>query len=108
VHLLDPQVGLGPILVVVNLPLSMGVIVNAVADIPLKIDEAAALDRACAHRILGRIIALLCRPALVTTFVLGFIMAWNEFLFSLMLTTSKAVPMTVGALFFTAGGAGVR
>ena len=58
---------------------------------------------------LWRIILPLCRPALVTAFIFGFITAWNEFLFGLMLTTSRAVPMTVGAsFFFASGGAGVQ
>ena len=109
VHLLDTQIGLGLILAVVNLPLTMAILVNAVADIPLEIDEAAAMDGARAGRILWRIIAPLCRPALVTAFIFGFITAWNEFLFSLMLTTTEAVPMTVGAsFFFASGGAGVQ
>jgi multiple sugar transport system permease protein len=109
VHLLDTRVGLGLILAVVNLPLTMAILVNAVADIPVEIDEAAAMDGARAGRILRRIIAPLCRPALVTAFIFGFITAWNEFLFGLMLTTSEAVPMTVGAsFFFASGGAGVQ
>jgi multiple sugar transport system permease protein len=109
VHLLDTRAGLGLILAVVNLPLTLAILVNAVADIPLEIDEAAAMDGARAGRVLRRIILPLCRPALVTAFILGFITAWNEFLFGLMLTTSRAVPMTVGAsFFFASGGAGVQ
>ena len=45
----------------------------------------------------------------VTAFVFGFITAWNEFLFGLMLTTRDAVPMTVGAsFFFASAGGGVQ
>jgi multiple sugar transport system permease protein len=41
--------------------------------------------------------------------VLAFIYSWNEFLFGLMLTTSAAVPATVGAsFFFSASGGGVQ
>jgi multiple sugar transport system permease protein len=41
--------------------------------------------------------------------VLGFVYAWNEFLFALMLTTRNAVTTTVGAsFFFSASGGGVR
>jgi multiple sugar transport system permease protein len=51
----------------------------------------------------------LCRPALVTTFIFGFITAWNEFLFGLIMTTREAVPVTVGASFFFAtSGGGVQ
>ena len=67
------------------------------------------MDGARTGRLLYRIVLPLCRPALTTTFVFGFITAWNEFLFGLILTTSDAVPMTVGASFFFAtSGGGVQ
>ena len=50
----------------------------------------------------------MCRATLAAVLIFGFITAWNEFLFGLMLTTRSAVPMTVGAsFFFAAGGGGV-
>ncbi len=107
--LLDTRVGLGLILAVVNLPLALMLLVNAVADIPAEIEEAAHVDGARLPRLLFKVVLPLCRPALITTFVFGFITAWNEFLFGLMLTTRDAVPMTVGASFFFAtSGGGVQ
>ncbi|SNY90290.1 multiple sugar transport system permease protein [Cohaesibacter sp. ES.047] len=107
--LLDTRFGLGLILAVVNLPLALVLLINAVAEIPRELDEAAGMDGARTGRILSRLTLPLIRPAIATTFVFGFITAWNEFLFGLMLTTSKAVPMTVGAsFFFSAGGGGVQ
>jgi multiple sugar transport system permease protein len=32
--------------------------------------------------------------------ILGFISSWNEFLFGLILSTSRATPVTVGATYF--------
>lgn len=107
--LLDTQVGLGLILTIVNLPLALVILVNAIADLPAELDEAARMDGANTVQVLVGIIAPVCRPAIVTSFIFGFITAWNEFLFGLMLTTSKAVPMTVGAsFFFAASGGGVQ
>lgn len=107
--LLDTQLGLGLILAVVNLPLALMLLVNAVAEIPLELEEAARMDGARLGRLLWKVVLPLCRPALITTFVFGFITAWNEFLFGLMLTTQAAVPMTVGASFFFAtSGGGVQ
>ena len=109
VGLLDTQLGLGLILAVVNLPLTLMLLVNAIAELPIELEEAARMDGACTKRLLFRVVLPLCRPALITTFVFGFITAWNEFLFGLMLTTSAAVPMTVGASFFFAtSGGGVQ
>lgn len=109
VGLLDTRVGLGLILAVVNLPLVLLVLVNAISALPLELEEAARMDGARLPRLLWKIVLPLCRPALVTVFVFGFITAWNEFLFGLMLTTKQAVPMTVGASFFFAtSGGGVQ
>ena len=109
VGLLDTRLGLGLILAVVNLPLTLMLLVNAIADLPQELEEAGRMDGARTGRLLYRIVLPLCRPALITTFVFGFITAWNEFLFGLILTTSDAVPMTVGASFFFAtSGGGVQ
>lgn len=109
VGLLDTQLGLGLILAVVNLPLTLMLLVNAVAEIPLELEEAARMDGARLPRLLLRVVLPLARPALTTAFIFGFITAWNEFLFGLMLTTREAVPMTVGAsFFFASSGGGVQ
>ncbi len=109
VGLLDTQLGLGLILVIVNLPLALVILVNAISDIPPELDEAAVMDGAGRMKIITSIIAPVCRPAIVTTFIFGFITAWNELLFGLMLTTRVAVPMTVGAsFFFSSGGGGIQ
>ncbi len=109
VNLLDTQIGLGLVLAIVNLPLALMLLVNAVSEIPIELEEAARMDGARLPRLIGRIVLPLCRPAFITTFVFGFITAWNEFLFGLILTTQNAVPMTVGASFFFAtSGGGVQ
>ncbi len=107
--LLDTRFGLALILCLVNLPLALVLLVNAVADIPVELDEAARIEGAGSWTILWRVVLPLARPMLASAMVLAFIYAWNEFLFGLMLTTSAAVPVTVGAsFFFSASGGGVR
>lgn len=107
--LLDTRLGLGLILAIVNLPLTLVLLVNAINDVPLELDEAARMDGARLLSILLRIIVPLCAPAVGVAFVFGFITAWNEFLFGLILTTRDAVPVTVGAsFFFASSGGGVR
>jgi multiple sugar transport system permease protein len=105
-NLLDTRLGLGLVLAVVNVPLVLVILVNAIADVPIDLDEAARIDGASRTGILLRVIAPVCRPAIATSLIFGFITAWNEFLFGLILTTSKAVPVTVGASFFFATSAG--
>ena len=107
--LLDTRIGLGLILAVVNLPIALLILVSTVRALPLELEEAARMDGATTATLLRRVVLPLTRPAMVTIFILGFITAWNEFLFGLMLTTSDAVPVTVGASFFFAtGGGGVQ
>lgn len=107
--LLDTRLGLGLILAIVNIPLALVILVNAINDISPELDEAALMDGASPLRVMFSIVRPVIRPALVTTFIFGFITAWNEFLFGLMLTTANAVPTTVGAsFFFAASGGGVQ
>lgn len=108
-HLLDTRLGLGLILTVVNLPLTLVLLVNAIADIPKELDEAARMDGASTRHILRHVVLPLALPSIATCLVFGFITAWNEYLFGLILTTRRAVPMTVGAsFFFSASGGGVQ
>ena len=107
--LLDTRFGLALILCLVNLPLVLLLLVNAVRELPVELDESARLDGAGAWTILWRVVVPLARPVVASATVLAFITAWNEFLFGLMLTTRAAVPVTVGAsFFFSASGGGVR
>jgi multiple sugar transport system permease protein len=107
--LLDKRFGLGLILAVVNIPLTLAILAAAIAELPREIEEAARLDGADPTRILLHIVTPLCRSAIAASLVLGFVTAWNEFLFGLILTTRSAVPVTVGAsFFFAASGGGVQ
>ncbi len=108
-HLLDTRLGLALILAIVNLPLTLVLIFAAIRDLPSEIEEAARLDGVSTPQILIHIVAPLCRATIAASLVLGFITAWNEFLFGLILTTNSAVPVTVGAsFFFAASGGGVQ
>ncbi|CCN69373.1 carbohydrate ABC transporter permease [Vibrio nigripulchritudo] len=108
-HLLDSKLGLGLILAIVNLPLALMMSINAIHDIPTELDKASLVDGASPFTFLVNVAIPMSKPVLATTLIFGFITAWNEFLFGLMLTTKDAVPLTVGAsFFFAAGGGGVQ
>ena len=107
--LLDTRLGLAMILCLVNLPLMLVLFAGAVRDQPIELEEAARLDGASTLAILLRVALPMAAPMLASALVLGFVTAWNEFLFGLMLTTRAAVPVTVGASFFFAtSGGGVQ
>jgi ABC-type glycerol-3-phosphate transport system permease component len=85
-----------------GLPLVVWVLFGYFRSIPQTIDEAARIDGARPLTIFFRIILPMSLPAVVTTGLLCFIAAWNEFMFALAFTSDmnhQTVP--VGIANFT-------
>ena len=109
VDLLDTRLGMGLIQCLVNLPLVLVLLATSIAELPEEIEEAARVDGASTVQIITRVVAPISVNVIAASAVLSFIYSWNEFLFGLILTTSNAVPISVGAsFFFAAQGGGVR
>lgn len=83
-----------------NLPLAIILLSSALGDLPREIEEAAAVDGANIYRTLGSIVLPLLAPTMVAASVLVFIFSWNDYLFALVLSTSNATPVTLGAANF--------
>jgi multiple sugar transport system permease protein len=83
-----------------NLPLAIILLSSALGDIPQEIEEAASVDGANVYRTLGSIVLPLLAPTMVAVAVLVFIFSWNDYLFALVLSTSNATPVTLGAANF--------
>ena len=66
-----------------TLPFTVWVLTTFMRDLPVEIEEAAIVDGASPWVIITRVFMPLMWPALVTTGLLAFIGAWNEFLFAL-------------------------
>lgn len=82
-------------------PLCIWLLFGFFRQLPVALEEAAAVDGASTLRILLEIIAPLSAPALATTGVLVFIYCWNEFLFALSFSLRperQTVPVAI-ALF---------
>jgi trehalose/maltose transport system permease protein len=71
--------------------------------LPGELEQAAYVDGATAFQTFYRILLPLTAPALVTTGLLAFISAWNEYLFALTFTTINppARTVTVAIALFT-------
>ncbi len=83
------------------LPFTVWVMRGFMKSIPKELEEAAILDGCGPVRIVFRVFFPLIRPALVTTGLLAFIAAWNEFLFALTFTLSsnkRTVPVAIAML----------
>ena len=86
--LLDTYAGLVITYVALGLPLVTWVLFGYFETFPREIDEAARIDGIGPIGLLLRIILPLSAPALVTTGLLAFIAAWNEFMFALAFTST--------------------
>lgn len=84
-----------------TLPFTVWVLTTFMRDLPIEIEEAAIVDGANPWVIITRVFLPLMWPALVTTGLLAFIGAWNEFLFALTFTVSndtRTVPVAIALL----------
>ena len=84
-----------------TLPFTVWVLTTFMRDLPIEIEEAAIIDGASPWVIIRRVFMPLMWPALVTTGLLAFIAAWNEFLFALTFTSSletRTVPVGISLL----------
>jgi len=69
-------------------------------EIPREIEESALVDGCSDFGAFWNVALPLVAPGLVATGILTFIFSWNEFLFALILTGSKAVTLPVGITGF--------
>ena len=84
-----------------TLPFTVWVLTTFMRDLPMEIEEAAIVDGATPWIIITKVFMPLLWPALVTTGLLAFIGAWNEFLFALTFTideTMRTVPVAIALL----------
>lgn len=85
VGLANTHAGLVLIYVVWSLPFALWMLQGFVRNIPLELEQAAAVDGAGRLQILRRVVFPLLAPGLVATALFAFISAWNEFFFALVL-----------------------
>ena len=71
-----------------TLPFTVWVLANFFRAMPGELEEAALVDGASPFQAFLKILLPLALPGLVTTGLLAFIAAWNEFLFALTFTAS--------------------
>lgn len=85
----------------INLPLTILVLRSFFKQLPLDLEDMAKVDGYKTWQILVKIVLPLTLPALVTTGILAFIFAWNEFLFALTFITQetmKTLPVAVSQI----------
>jgi multiple sugar transport system permease protein len=89
-HLLNSRLGLVIVYTAFNLPFVVWMMRGFFEEIPRELEEAAMLDGESRMGALLRIVLPVAKPGLAATAVFCLIVAWNEFLFALILTLTDA------------------
>jgi multiple sugar transport system permease protein len=88
-----------------NLPFVVWLMLGFFQGIPIDLERAAIVDGCSMWQRFTRVVMPLAAPGLVATTILSFILAWNEFLFAVILTSVKAktVPVVVAGFITDKG-----
>lgn len=78
-----------------TIPFSIWLLTSYIGEIPIELEEAAKIDGATVRQIFVKIIVPLLKPGIVATASYVFVSAWNEYLFSVMFTSSSTRTLTV-------------
>lgn len=90
-----------------NLSIVVWIIRSYMIDIPHEIEDAARTDGASDLRILWEIIIPMCLPGIITAAVIAAIFAMNEYLFTLIIASKNAFPLSVALANFSGGSDGI-
>ncbi len=90
-----------------NLSIVVWIIRSYMVDIPSAIEDAARTDGASDLRILWEIIIPICMPGIITAAVIAAIFAMNEYLFTLIIASKNAYPLSVALANFSGGSDGI-
>lgn len=89
---------------ILTLPFTVWVLTTFMRQLPKELEEAAYVDGATPLEIIWKVFMPVLWPALVTTGLLAFIAAWNEFLFALTFTLSNEMRTVPVAIALISGG----
>jgi multiple sugar transport system permease protein len=97
-QLLDTRAGLVLVYVSFITPFVLWVMGNYFQTIPEDLEDAGRIDGLSRVGVLFRIVLPLSAPGLLSTALLGFLLAWDEFLYALIFTdtdASKTIPVAI-------------
>jgi multiple sugar transport system permease protein len=82
-------------MVAINQPFTIWLMRSFFIDVPMELDEAAMIDGCNRWQAFVRVILPTVRPGLAVTALFSMLLAYNEFLFALILTGSKTKTLPV-------------
>jgi multiple sugar transport system permease protein len=80
------------------LPLSIYTLSAFFREIPWELEQAAQVDGATSFQAFRKVIVPLAMPGLATTFIIVFIISWNDFVFATSLTSTTAAETVPAAI----------
>lgn len=102
IGLLDTRMGLILVNLAIVMPFAIWMIKGFIDGIPIDTEEAALVDGSTRLQVIRNIVLPMAAPGLVTAGIFCFIIAWNEFLFALIITSKDAVTLPIGLALFKA------
>jgi trehalose/maltose transport system permease protein len=99
--LYNKAIGLVVPYTIFTLPFTVWILTTFMRGLPKELEEAAIMDGCGPIRIIFEVFMPLLAPALVSTGLLAFIGAWNEFLFALTFVsedTERTVPVSISLI----------
>lgn len=103
VGLYDTRIALVIVLAATNMPLVIWIMIGFFQSVPVSLDEAACVDGASSLATFFRVILPVSVPGIATAAILTLFLSWNDFLLSLMLTSTNAKTFTVSLSEFLLG-----
>jgi multiple sugar transport system permease protein len=91
-----------------SLPLIVWIMRGFFEDLPAELEEAARVDGASRGGAFLRVMLPLARPGLVTAAILSLLLAWNDFLFAAVLTSSSTRTLPVLLAGYAGADTGVE
>jgi len=107
-HLYDKLASLILTYLIFTLPFTVWVLTSFMRALPADLEEAAYVDGATPIQVFYKVLLPLIAPGLVTTGLLAFISAWNEYLYALSFIQSPShytVPVAITSFVSASGSA---
>ena len=99
-HLVNSLWGLVLLYVAVNLPFTIWLLYGFVLQVPVELEEAAAIDGCGPVRVFTKVLLPLMAPGLAAASIFTFRIAWNEFILALVLTDRGTRTLPVAASLY--------
>ncbi len=87
----------------VTLPICTWMVANTFQNIPRELEEAAQVDGCGYMRTIWEVVLRMSLPGIITAGMFAYVLAWQEYIFALLYTTTTAAQTAPVVLFFYLG-----